>query len=63
MKAQGEKKMKTFQQEINHRIVSLRFEIDNYRADRNYNKVAELQLEIARLQGILRTAKNLQANS
>lgn len=55
--------MKTFQQEINHRIVSLRFEIDNYRADRNYNKVAELQLEIARLQGILRTAKNLQANS
>lgn len=55
--------MKTFQEEINYRIVSLRFDIDNYREARMYHKVAELQLEIARLQGILRMQKNLQVGS
>lgn len=55
--------MKTFQDEINYRIVSMRFDIDNYREARMFNKVAELQLEIARLQGILRTANNLKAGA
>ena len=55
--------MNTFQEKINYKIISLRFEIDNYRQDRKYHKVAELQLEIARLQGILRTSKNLQVTT
>jgi hypothetical protein len=39
---------------IMFRIISLRFEIDNYREARMFGKVAELRLEIARLEGILR---------
>ena len=46
---------------INYRIVSLRYDIDNYRAARMFHKVAELRMEIERLQDILRTQKNLQS--
>lgn len=35
-------------------IVNLRYMIDNYRDARMYGKVAELRLEIARLQALLR---------
>jgi hypothetical protein len=34
-------------------IISLRFDIDNYREARMYGKVAELRLEIARLEALL----------
>lgn len=47
--------------EINVKIISLRYDIDNYREARMFHKVAELRMEIARLQGILRMQKNLQA--
>ena len=49
-----------FQYNVNHRIVSLRFELDDCRKYRNFHRAAEIQLEIARLQGILRMQKNLQ---
>lgn len=39
---------------IMFRIVSLRFDIDNYREARMFGKVAELRLEIARLESLLR---------
>jgi len=52
--------MNTFQEKINYQIISLRYDIDNYRNARMFGKVAELRLEIARLEGILRTKKNLQ---
>lgn len=42
---------------INYRIVSLRYEIDNYREARMFGKVAELRLEIARLESILKFMK------
>jgi uncharacterized small protein (DUF1192 family) len=61
MKAQGEKKMT--KDEIFYRIVSLRFEIDSYREARMFHKVAELRLEIARLQGILRFKKDSKVAS
>lgn len=48
---------------INYKIISLRYDIDNYRQLRNFYKIAELRLEIARLQGILRTEKNLKVGS
>ena len=38
-------------------IISLRFEIDDYREARMFGKVTELRLEIARLEGILRNMK------
>jgi hypothetical protein len=34
-------------------IIGLRYELDNYRNDRNWYKVAEIRLEIARLQALL----------
>lgn len=42
---------------IMFQIVSLRFDIDNYRNARMFGKVAELRLEIARLESILRNMK------
>lgn len=39
---------------IMSQIVSLRYMIDNYREARMYGKVAELRLEIARLESLLR---------
>ena len=38
---------------IMQEIISLRFDLDNYRNDRNWYKVAEIRLEIARLQALL----------
>jgi len=34
-------------------IIGLRYELDNYRNDRDWYKVAEIRLEIARLQALL----------
>lgn len=34
-------------------IISLRYDIDNYRKARQFGKVAELRLEIARLEALL----------
>jgi hypothetical protein len=42
---------------ISYQIVSLRYDIDNYRQARMFGKVAELRLEIARLEAILRLMK------
>jgi hypothetical protein len=42
---------------LNYQIVSLRYDIDNYRQARMFGKVAELRLEIARLEAILRLMK------
>lgn len=39
---------------IFQRIVSLRYMMDNYRDARMFGKVAELRLEIARLEALLR---------
>jgi len=39
---------------IMSQIISLRYMIDNYREARMYGKVAELRLEIARLESLLR---------
>lgn len=44
-------------EKINYRIISLRYDIDNYREARMFAKVAELRLEIARLEAILRVMK------
>jgi ribosomal protein L29 len=60
MQAQGESKMNTFQTNVNRRIIGLRFELDDCKECRNFHRMAEIRLEIARLQGILRTQKNLQ---
>jgi len=45
-------------QKILYEIVSLRYEIDNYREARMYGKVAQIRLEIARLEAILRNCKD-----
>jgi hypothetical protein len=34
-------------------IIGLRYELDNYRNDRNWYKVAQIRLEIARLEALL----------
>ena len=44
-------------EKINYQIISLRYEIDNYREARMFGKVAELRLEIARLEAMLRLMK------
>lgn len=44
-------------EKINYQIISLRYDIDNYREARMFGKVAELRLEIARLEAILRLMK------
>ena len=48
-----------FQYNVNHRIVSLRFELDDCRKYRNFHRAAEIRLEIARLQALLRNVKNI----
>ena len=45
--------MMNMKQKILRTIVELRFEIDNYRQLRQFGKVAELRLEIARLEALL----------
>lgn len=55
--------MNTFQTNVNRRIIDLRYELDDCRQYRNFHRMAEIRLEIARLQGILRTAQNLQNQS
>ena len=47
-------------EEMNYRIVSLRMDMDNYREARQFGKVAELRLEIARLEGVIRVKNNLK---
>jgi len=51
--------MKNFRDEINFRIVSLRMEMDDMREARLFHRVAEIRLEIARLQAILRNCKEM----
>ena len=47
-------------EEMNYRVVSLRMDMDNYREARQFGKVAELRLEIARIEGVIRTKNNLK---
>ena len=49
--------MNTFQTNVNRRIIDLRFELDTCKEFRNFHRMAEIRLEIARLQGILRMQK------
>lgn len=42
---------------ILYNIVSLRYDLDNYRQARQFGKVAEIRLEIARLQSLLTNTK------
>lgn len=48
-----EKKMYNQKMKILQKIVDLRWEMDNYRSARMYGKVAEIRLEIARLEALL----------
>jgi hypothetical protein len=48
------------QMNINRRIIDLRFELDDCRKYRNFFRIAEIRLEIARLEGILRVQNNLK---
>jgi len=48
-----EKKMYNQKMKIMEKIISLRYDIDNYREARQFAKVAELRLEIARLEALL----------
>jgi hypothetical protein len=47
------KKMKNMKMKIVQRIIDLRWEMDDYRSARMYGKVAEIRLEIARLEALL----------
>lgn len=49
--------MNTFQTNVNRRIIDLRFELDDCRQYRNFYRMAEIRLEIARLQALLRNCK------
>ena len=49
-------KMKT-RDEIMTQIAKLRYDLDWYREDRKFGKVAEIRLEIARLENILHRLK------
>ena len=44
-------------EDIMREIISLRFDLDNFREARMFGKVAEIRLEIARLEGILEHMK------
>lgn len=44
-------------EDIMRQIISLRFDLDNFREARMFGKVAEIRLEIARLEGILENMK------
>jgi hypothetical protein len=45
--------MKNIKMKIAQRIIDLRWEMDDYRQARMYGKVAEIRLEIARLEAML----------
>ena len=45
--------MENMKMKIMREIVSLRFEMDDYRQMRMFHKVAEIRLEIARLEALL----------
>ena len=45
--------MKNVKNKILRQIVELRFDLDNYRQLRQFGKVAEIRLEIARLEAML----------
>lgn len=47
------KDRKQMKMKIIQRIIDLRWEMDDYRAARMYGKVAEIRLEIARLEALL----------
>lgn len=47
------KERKQMKMKIIQRIIDLRWEMDDYRAARMYGKVAEIRLEIARLEALL----------
>lgn len=49
--------MNTFQINVNRRIIGLRYEMDDCRKFRNFYRVAEIRLEIERLQAMLRNHK------
>lgn len=45
--------MMNVKMKIMQEIISLRFDMDNYREMRMFGKVAEIRLEIARLEALL----------
>ena len=45
--------MENIKMKIVQRIIDLRWEMDDYRSARMYGKVAEIRLEIARLEALL----------
>ncbi len=47
------KKMENMKMKIMREIISLRYDLDNYREMRMFGKVAEIRLEIARLEAML----------
>jgi hypothetical protein len=54
VKRTGVEIMNAFQTNVNRRIIDLRYEMDDYREARMFHRVAEIRLEIARLQAMLR---------
>lgn len=55
--------MNTFETNVNRRIIDLRFELEDCRQYRNFHRMAEIRLEIARLEAILRMQNNLQEST
>jgi hypothetical protein len=45
--------MENMKMKIMREIISLRYDLDNYREIRMFGKVAEIRLEIARLEAML----------
>jgi hypothetical protein len=46
-------KMKNVKMKIMQEIIGLRFELDNYKNDRDWNMVRKIRLEIAQLEAML----------
>jgi hypothetical protein len=45
--------MENIKMKINYEIVSLRYELDNYKMDKDWNMVRKIRLQIAKLQEML----------
>jgi hypothetical protein len=47
------KKMQNIKMQVVQEIIGLRYELDNYRNDRDWDMVRKIRLEIARLENLL----------
>jgi hypothetical protein len=52
-KKERELDMKNVKMKIMQEIISLRFDLDNYKNDRDWNMVRKIRMEIARLEDML----------